>query len=103
MLTPRQREVMQFIERYMWQAGMPPTYDEIAAGVGMKSKGQVADVLSRLRGRGYITHTPAAARSIAILKTSEHEDLSVTEQFVWDDDEKCLVPWRPREELQHAS
>lgn len=69
MLTRRQSEVLVFIGQYTQEHGFAPSYREIATGLGMQSKGNVARIVAALRERGAIEHLPHKARSIGISRS----------------------------------
>jgi repressor LexA len=60
--------VMQFIEVYIRQMGMPPTIREIGAGTGLASTSAVFYNLAVLRSQGKVKWTPGKARTITVVK-----------------------------------
>jgi SOS-response transcriptional repressor LexA len=72
-LTPRQRDCFDVIKAYIGQHGQAPSYSEIAAGMGTKSKGRVGVLLAALEQRGWIKTDPHLSRSITVC--AEHEGL----------------------------
>lgn len=72
MLTKRQRECLVFIETYQAaHKGWPPTMNELADGLGLRSKGAGTDQLLRqLESRGFIRRHRNSNRSIEILKSA---------------------------------
>jgi len=67
-LTPRQRELLNFITHYIWFYDFSPNFEEIQAALGLKSKSSVHRLLMELRERGYIRLTKNHARSISIIE-----------------------------------
>ena len=65
-LTPKQHECLQFIRSYVTMNGYSPSYDEIMAGIGLKSKSGIARLINGLVDRGHITTARYKARSIAL-------------------------------------
>lgn len=53
-LTPRQKDAFDFICGYYDEHGYSPTYDEIAAALGLKAKSQAFRLVRQLIDRGYI-------------------------------------------------
>lgn len=53
-LTPRQRDVLDFIESYLEEKKYPPTMAEIAAGIGIASKSVALFHLRALEAKGAI-------------------------------------------------
>lgn len=67
-LTPRQRNLVLFLQRYIDQHQCCPSYDEMTAGVGLMSKSGIHRLLEGLEARGYVERLPHRARAIALLK-----------------------------------
>lgn len=65
-LTNRQRQVLEFIQRYSDTAGMPPTRAEIAAFMGFRSANAAEDHLKALARKGAISLTPGTSRGIRL-------------------------------------
>jgi repressor LexA len=69
-LTARQREVLEFIRRFMSQAGYPPTVREIGAHFGFVPR-SVFDHLKALERKGYLRRVASKSRSLQILDAPE--------------------------------
>ena len=66
-ITRTQRDLLAFIEARLEQnEGIPPSFDEMAAHLGLKSKSGVHRLLQSLEERGMIRRLPNRARSIAL-------------------------------------
>lgn len=69
MLTEQQTDLLTFIKRYMRQRrGVAPTYQEMAAAVGQRSKSGVHRLILGLEERGAIRRLPGKARAIEIIR-----------------------------------
>jgi len=68
MLTTKQNETYQFIKRYMQSNSIAPTTSEIAAGIGIKSRGVVHRYVTALAEAGLIKVTPHRSRNIQLAK-----------------------------------
>lgn len=66
-LTPRQREVFDFIDDYIDEKGYAPTFQEITDGCDMNNRGRVTNIVKSLKARGWIDYLPKQPRSITIL------------------------------------
>lgn len=66
-LTKKQKEALDFIREHVTAHGIAPTFTEIGAALGLKSKSGVARIVVGLVERGAVTHIPKHARSIAII------------------------------------
>ena len=70
-LTPKARDTLDFIAAYIAQNGYSPSYEEIARGLGISSKGEVHRRVRLLEVRGRITRLAGRARSIQIIAPLE--------------------------------
>ncbi len=52
--TPRQMALLRFITGYAEAHGSMPSYDEMAAGIGLASRGAVHNLMAGLISRGHI-------------------------------------------------
>jgi len=65
-LTPRQRQILDWIRSYLEVAGMPPTRAEIAAGLGFSTPSSAEDHLQALARKGAIEMIPGASRGLRL-------------------------------------
>ena len=65
-LTPVQAQTLAFVRRCIAERMVPPTYDEIAAHLEIKSRGNVAKTIDRLVERGALLRLPRKARSLSL-------------------------------------
>jgi repressor LexA len=65
-LTPRQREVLEIIEKHMRDHGYPPSVREIGEAVGLTSPSTVHAHLNALQRRGYLRRDPTKPRAIEV-------------------------------------
>ena len=65
-LTPRQRQVLRFIQDAVIEHGMPPTRAEIAEALGFKSANAAEDHLRALQRKGVLDLRPGASRGIQL-------------------------------------
>lgn len=63
LLTPRQREILAFIQGYRDAHGFPPSIREIGVHFGITSTNGVNDHLQALQRKGHLHRTPYVARS----------------------------------------
>lgn len=80
MLTPRQRELLEFIEDYGEKNGYYPTHDEMIAGTGITHKSHINQLLMALEGRGYIIRMPRKSRAIEVIRRSSTSTYTVVEK-----------------------
>lgn len=65
-LTPRQRQILDFIRERVEESGMPPTRAEIATALGFKSANAAEEHLKTLKRKGVIDLVPGASRGIQL-------------------------------------
>jgi repressor LexA len=66
-LTKRQREIFDYISRYLNRHGYPPTVREIGKAVGLHSSSTVHAHLSKLESLGVLKRDPAKPRALEVL------------------------------------
>ena len=75
-LTPRQREILELIQSFIDEFGMPPTRAEIARELGFRSANAAEEHLRALQKKGVLELVPGASRAIQ-LKDSLREQLGL--------------------------
>ena len=75
-LTPRQKEILDLIQSFIDDFGMPPTRAEIAKELGFKSANAAEEHLRALQKKGVLELVPGASRGIQ-LKDSPREQLGL--------------------------
>jgi repressor LexA len=66
-LTKRQREIFDFISRYLKDHGYPPTVREIGKAVGLTSSSTVHAHLSKLETLGVVKRDPSKPRALEVM------------------------------------
>ena len=66
-VTKRQKEILEFLKKYISEKGFPPTVREIGSAVGLSSTASVYFQLKALEDKGYIKRDPAKNRCIEIV------------------------------------
>src|SRR5450755_3718891 len=67
-LTPRQRQILEWIRGFLEARGMPPTRAEIAAGLGFSTPSSAEDHLQALAKKGAIELVPGASRGLRLME-----------------------------------
>jgi len=70
-LSPRQKAILEYIEKSVQEKGYPPSVREIGEAVGLASSSTVHGHLSRLEKKGYIRRDPTKPRAIELLKQKD--------------------------------
>ena len=75
-LTPRQTQILEMIQDFIAETGMPPTRAEIARELGFKSANAAEEHLRALQKKGVLDLVPGASRGIQ-LKDSLREQIGL--------------------------
>ncbi|WP_095011082.1 transcriptional repressor LexA [Tsuneonella mangrovi] len=71
MLTAKQHELLQFIQRRLEESGISPSFEEMKEALDLKSKSGVHRLISALEERGFIRRLPNRARALEVIKQPE--------------------------------
>ncbi len=75
-LTPRQSQILEMIQEFIAETGMPPTRADIANALGFKSANAAEEHLRALQRKGVLDLIPGASRGIQ-LKDSLREQMGL--------------------------
>ena len=73
-LSPRQREILEFVNSHVDQHGYPPTVREIGGAVGLTSPSTVHAHLARLESAGLIRRDPTKPRALEVIDGGRSRD-----------------------------
>lgn len=76
-LTPRQRQILDYIYNFADTHGYPPSVREICAATNLKSTATVHGYLVQLEKKGYLNRDPQKPRAIEVLNRRWHERDSI--------------------------
>ena len=76
-MTERQRLVLEFIKTYMEMKGFPPSMQDVATGLGMKSRSNIHRVIHDLKRNGLLTLRPHKVRTLKLQDRSAKEVASL--------------------------
>jgi repressor LexA len=65
-LTPRQKQILELIQDFIYETGMPPTRAEIARELGFKSANAAEEHLRALQRKGVLDLIPGTSRGIQL-------------------------------------
>src|SRR6266508_705867 len=82
MLTDRQREIWEFLVRYVEAHGYPPTVREIGQEVGLASPSTVHAHLANLERAGMLRRDPTKPRALELLAAHRRERVAEPEPDV---------------------
>lgn len=76
MLTKKQLELLDFINKRMARDGVPPSFDEMKEALDLRSKSGIHRLITALEERGFIRRLAHRARAIEIIKLPDALDAS---------------------------
>lgn len=68
MLTKKQLDLLEFIQKRMAKDGVPPSFDEMKEALDLRSKSGIHRLITALEERGFIRRLPHRARALEIVK-----------------------------------
>ncbi|WBU59031.1 transcriptional repressor LexA [Paracoccus albus] len=68
MLTKKQIELLEFIQKRMARDGVPPSFDEMKVALDLRSKSGIHRLVTALEERGFIRRLPHRARALEIVR-----------------------------------
>src|SRR6056297_3038089 len=71
MLTKKQLDLLNFINKRMARDGVPPSFDEMKDALNLRSKSGIHRLITALEERGFIRRLAHRARAIEIVKLPE--------------------------------
>lgn len=74
-LTPRQKQILNFIKKEVQEKNYPPSVREIGNEVGLSSSSTVHSHLNTLERKGFIRRDPTKPRAIEILESQSARNL----------------------------
>lgn len=71
MLTKKQLDLLEFIDRRVSRDGVPPSFDEMKDALDLRSKSGIHRLITALEERGFIRRLPHRARALEIVRMPE--------------------------------
>ena len=82
MLTQKQLDLLEFIQKRLSKNGVPPSFDEMKEALDLRSKSGIHRLITALEERGFIKRLANRARAIEIVKmpnSSEFQGTTISE------------------------
>lgn len=76
-ISPKQIEILGFIDEFITDKGYPPTVREIGRGVGFSSSASVHSQLNKLEGKGLIKRDAITSRGITLVKQDKNNFINI--------------------------
>ena len=73
MLTRKQLELLDFIQKRLDRDGVPPSFDEMKEALDLRSKSGIHRLITALEERGFIRRLAHRARALEIVKLPEED------------------------------
>lgn len=67
-LTQRQHQLLRFIQSYLDQHGVPPSFEEMRSALKLRSKSGIHRLITGLEERGYIRRLAYRARALEVVR-----------------------------------
>ncbi len=71
MLTKKQLDLLEFIQKRVKRDGVPPSFDEMKEALGLRSKSGIHRLITALEERGYIPRLAHRARALEVVRLPE--------------------------------
>ncbi|MCC9622992.1 transcriptional repressor LexA [Thalassospira sp. MA62] len=79
MLTRKQYELLVYIDNYLGDHGISPSFDEMKEALNLKSKSGIHRLITGLEERGFIRRLAHRARALEVLRMPDNADDDSTE------------------------
>ena len=76
MLTKKQHELLIFINKWLENHGVSPSFDEMKEALGLKSKSGIHRLITGLEEREFIRRLPHRARALEVLRLPDDVSIS---------------------------
>jgi repressor LexA len=68
MLTPKQHSLLLYIDNYIKESGICPSFEEMMQAIKLRSKSGVHRLITALEERGFLRRLPNRARALEVVK-----------------------------------
>jgi SOS-response transcriptional repressor LexA len=89
--TKKQRELLEFIQKFIAEHGYGPSYREIMAGCNYTSVATVAVHVNNLITRGQLRKKDRSARSLEIIDVADNPNAKISTNDIKPSEEKWLI------------
>ena len=80
MLTPKQYQLLMFINKVIKETGHSPSFDEMKEAVGLKSKSGIHALIEALVERNFIKKLPHKARALEVIRLPKLKPSAIIEE-----------------------
>lgn len=80
MLTPKQYKLLMFINKAIKESGYSPSFEEMKAAVGLKSKSGIHALIEALVEREFLKKLPHKARALEVIRMPKFKPKDIIEE-----------------------
>ena len=77
MLTKKQKELFDFLSKYIEKNSISPSFEEMRNAVNLKSKSGIHRLITSLEQRGFIKRLKHKARAMEITKSFQNSKMAI--------------------------
>lgn len=96
MLTPKQHNLLIYIDEFIKEHGHSPSFEEMKEAVGLRSKSGIHALINSLEERGFIRKLAHKARALEVLKLPKPENCMPEAESIandnLDEDFSLMIP-----------
>ena len=81
MLTRKQHQLLVFINQWLEESGVSPSFDEMKEALGLKSKSGIHRLITGLEEREFIRRLPHRARALEVLRLPDDVSVPAGQKF----------------------
>ena len=81
MLTKRQKELFDYLSKYIPTNNISPSFDEMRVAVNLKSKSGIHGLITSLEQRGFIKRLKHKARAMEITKNLNNNVVNFSKNY----------------------
>jgi repressor LexA len=82
MLTSKQQQLLDFIDKNIAETGISPSFDEMREAVGLKSKSGIHRLVQSLTERGFVRQLKNKARALEVVRRPVEEAVSNVKESI---------------------
>lgn len=88
MLTPKQHNLLIYIDEFIKEYGHSPSFEEMKNAIGLKSKSGIHALINSLEERGFIRKLAHKARALEVVKLPQITEKTPDNNYIANDNEE---------------
>lgn len=85
-MTRQESALVEFVEAYQAENGITPTYQEIAAHLGLRARSNVVRLVNQLVAKGELAHDPTRKRDLRVVRSNLRHAAEMVLASIRDED-----------------